>query len=255
MFIQGKSSEKLIVLLHGFTENANMWSAVLSQWSELPYSVLCPNAPGIANAPAVLDSTLTALCAPIVAEIKQYKAKTICLMGHSMGGYMALEIAHRFQLPLAGLGLLQSTPFADDETRKANRNRMIAAIQERGAVTFLASFIPNLFQASYQNTLADQIELLQKEAKNVPSAVWIQHLAAMRDREDYSVYLNQFDFPILFCPGEADAVIAIDQLSAAVRTCKNAYWEPLAATGHMAAFENPKALASAIATFANLTLN
>ena len=101
--------------------------------------------------------------------------KKITIIGHSMGGYIALAFAEKYPDLLNGLGLFHSTAYADDEVKKETRRKGIEFIKNNGVELFLKSTTPNLFS---NITKKDQPKLLQNligEYKNFSSASLIQY--------------------------------------------------------------------------------
>jgi pimeloyl-ACP methyl ester carboxylesterase len=78
------------------------------------------------------------------------------LVGHSMGGYVALAFAELY--PEYVKGLLNSTARADSEERKQNRDRAIKAVKH-SFINFISLSIANLFSEGNRERLVDEIEM------------------------------------------------------------------------------------------------
>jgi len=66
------------------------------------------------------------------------------IVGHSLGGYIALAITELYPDSLLGLGLFQSSTFADDEQKRAIRDKVVKYIEENGVASFTETFVPGL---------------------------------------------------------------------------------------------------------------
>ena len=73
------------------------------------------------------DGTIGAIAARLLAEAPERFA----LLGHSMGGYVALEVLRQAPDRVARLALLDTSARPDTEERRRGRERLIA-LAERG---------------------------------------------------------------------------------------------------------------------------
>ena len=77
------------------------------------------------------------------------------VLGHSMGGYVALAYAEMYE-NIGGLGLFFSTPYADSQARKMMRDKAeTLVLQNRNA--FIRAAIPQLFSAELRPGLREVI--------------------------------------------------------------------------------------------------
>jgi predicted alpha/beta hydrolase family esterase len=88
------------------------------------------------------------------------------LVGHSMGGYVALAFAELYPEYVKGLALLNSTARADSEERKQNRDRAIKAVKH-SFINFISLSIANLFEGNRER-LVDEIENVKNKALKTP---------------------------------------------------------------------------------------
>ena len=81
--------------------------------------------------------------------LHELKIRKAVLVGHSMGGYVALAFAELYPEMMKGLVLMNSTSRADSEERKTNRDRAILAVKQN-YTTFIRMSIANLFSEEQQ---------------------------------------------------------------------------------------------------------
>jgi esterase/lipase len=74
------------------------------------------------------------------------------LVGHSMGGYVALAMAELFPSEIHQVVMLHSSPFADTEEKKTGRQRTIDFLKKYPVKDFLGPFILNLFAPKFAET-------------------------------------------------------------------------------------------------------
>ena len=96
-----------VVLLHGWLDNADTWLAVLDRLSVAGRAGVAYDLPGFGTAPAlgprpVLDQLVDFAAAAVERAAKQSGTEVV-VAGNSLGGWVALRLAERDDLPLAGV--------------------------------------------------------------------------------------------------------------------------------------------------------
>jgi pimeloyl-ACP methyl ester carboxylesterase len=232
---------KTVMLLHGFGEDGTVWENQIEALKEY-YSLLIPDIPGSGNAgylpDANIDTYAQILKAIIDIELPETE-ENFSLIGHSMGGYIALAFAEKFPLLLNSFGLFHSSAFEDSEEKKLVRIKAIEFIKEKGAFTFLKTSIPTLFNEQYAADNAAYIDGLIEKSKAFTSAALVQYYQAMIDRPERIEVLNTFPNPILFIIGEFDKAIPLESSLAQCYLPAISHVNILAKSAHMGMFEEP----------------
>lgn len=225
-----------LVFLHGFGEDERVWADFLPfhTWS---YAAICP-----AYAEWTDCATLADYARKIVSSLPS--DSHFVLVGHSMGGYIALEMASQFPELVQKVVMLHSTFLADTEEKKINRDRTVDLLEKKGTAFFIGPFLPNLFATVSQ----ERIATLTERYRNLPASGLIAATQAMRDRNDFTSFVQTTDIPFLFILGEQDALISPDTITRfvtkSVVILKN--------VGHQGTYEAPKAVAEAINQFVHV---
>jgi pimeloyl-ACP methyl ester carboxylesterase len=118
-----------VVLIHGYLENMEIWNDYANALSG-QYRVLVLDLPGHGKSACNMESVpmdYMADCLKLLMD--QLSIARAALVGHSMGGYMALSFAERYPERLAGLCLLHSTPNADSPDKRDARLREIDLVR------------------------------------------------------------------------------------------------------------------------------
>ena len=140
-----KGQGPALLFLHGFCESGEMWRHFADSLST-QYRVLCPDLPGFGNSP--LTSSITSL-EEVSQQLEEWmdalQKQNPIVMGHSLGGYVALALLERMGNRIQAIGLLHSTAYADDLEKKEMRNRTLTFLKKHGAAKFVTSFVPQLF--------------------------------------------------------------------------------------------------------------
>jgi pimeloyl-ACP methyl ester carboxylesterase len=89
-----------IVLLHGFSDSADSWRPLLREFAARSRRAVAADMPGSGHAPALARPALASLDAFAAAFVDRYADSPPILVGHSLGGLVALRAAQLGQLPL-----------------------------------------------------------------------------------------------------------------------------------------------------------
>src|SRR5258708_5460057 len=132
-----------IILIHGFCETHEIWNGFVEGLSK-KFEIFVIDLPGFGNSPILASPffSIDDAGAKVFEWIVQQKINQPIVIGHSLGGYVALAMAKRHAEKFAGLGLIQSTAFPDSEERKANRNKVIEFVKAHGTDPFIDTFVP-----------------------------------------------------------------------------------------------------------------
>ncbi len=192
-----------VILIHGFCESSEIWAPFINQLSTHNH-ILTIDIPGFGNSSSINYQSLDQLAQIFVNEFKELGIEKATIIGHSMGGYIALAILELFPEFVNGIGLFHSTPIADSEEKKLARDKNIQFVNQFGADKFTKVLIPNLFA----NTLnQDQIDAALKIAQSSTSEGIINALNAMKNRPDRSQLLQNSQLANLIIAGKKDPLI------------------------------------------------
>lgn len=222
-----------IILLHGFPMNKKVWSGYAQKLSA-NFKVYTPDLPGFGDSP-LTENTFS--IQDIGREVLDWlAAKNIgrsVLIGHSLGGYVALSMVGLDPERFAGFGLFHSTALADSEEKKQSRTKVVEFVEKNGAAAFTANFIPPLF-ADKDDARVDHIRSISIES---PAAAVTGYTLAMRDRPETIDVLRQFTKPVLFIAGEKDGGIPVDSVRQQATVCADPEVHVLTGVAHMGMIE------------------
>lgn len=241
---QGKGTA--IVLLHGFLENKKMWDAFIPEWSKkfriITVDLLGHGETGCMGYVHSMENNADVVH-EVLAELRLRKA---ILVGHSMGGYVALAFAELYPDVVKGLVLLNSTSRADSEERKTNRDRAIKAVKQ-SFQNFISLSISNLFSEENRERLSESIENVKKEALKTPLQGIVASLEGMKIRIDREVLLHLTPYPKLLVLGKKDPVLNFEETKEQIEDTQVQLLS--FPDGHMSHIENQKALQKELLQF------
>jgi pimeloyl-ACP methyl ester carboxylesterase len=227
-----------LVFLHGFGEDARIWDDFISHftWTEKP---IIPSFAHWTSAKSIAD-----YAREILVSLPQDGKLT--LVGHSMGGYIALEMAKLFPERIEKVVLLHSTALPDTAEKQINRDRTIEFLKKHGASVFIKSFVANLFAPNFVANNQALMDQLITRYQDLAADGLIAASKAMRDRADFTTFLRDTHIPFLFIHGDVDPLISTDSILAIKAHHKCVI---LPEVGHQGVYEAPYACHDAIQSF------
>ena len=204
--ITGKGNQP-IILIHGFGEDSRIWKQQIS-FLENDYRLFVPDLPGTGQSAIGKSELSMESMAEIIKQMMDEEKIDECMMlGHSMGGYVTLAFAELYPERLTAFGLIHSTAYADNEEKKAAREKSILFIKEHGAAEFMKTTIPNLFSQSFNREHKDVVDELIAQGNQFTADTLIAYYRAMINRPNRSHILQKTTVPVLFFIGEEDKAV------------------------------------------------
>ena len=238
-----------VVLLHGYLESLLVWDDFVPLlYKEL--RVVTLDLPGHGISVVTGECHTMEFLADTVAEgLKALGIERCTLVGHSMGGYVALAFCERHPEMLDGVVLLSSTPNPDTEEKAENRRREIALVRA-GKKDMLARVAPAAgFAEENRARMADAIEDLTEQVFVTEDEGIVALLNGMIARKDQNEMLRQTKMPVLFILGRKDNYIPLEVAEKMVADHPEAEVVWLEHSGHMGFLEEPEATAKALLDF------
>ncbi|MEO6686489.1 MAG: alpha/beta hydrolase, partial [Dyadobacter sp.] len=228
---------KTLVLLHGHGVDDCIWDSIDALLNEY-YTVVRPNL------------SLFTFCKTVeeyADELHRFLTNAVIekctLIGHSMGGYIALAFAEKYPDMLEGFGLFHSTAYEDDESKKHQRNQTIELLRNYGTEMFVKNTAGNLYGDRFKELYPDKLKEHIARFGKIPTEALITGINAMRDRKDRTAILATMPFPVLFIIGMQDKLIPFESCISLSDYPKQSYPFILAEAGHMGMIERPDASA------------
>lgn len=151
------------MLLHGYLESLLVWEDFVPYlYKEVRVVTLDLPGHGISVVTGAVH-TMDFLADTVADALKALGIGRCTLVGHSMGGYVALAFCERHPEMLDGVVLLSSTPNPDTPEKAENRRREIALV-EAGKKEMLARVAPAAgFAEENRARMRDEIEDLTEQ--------------------------------------------------------------------------------------------
>jgi pimeloyl-ACP methyl ester carboxylesterase len=234
-----------VLFLHGFLEDHTMWDAVTNQLAKENVQCILVDLPCHGKSrytqPVCSMTEIATLLNEFLLDIQ---CNVQFVIGHSMGGYVALEL---LKLRTFKLALLHSNFWADSAKKKIDRDRVVAIVSQN-KMKLLNEAIPNLFAEENRVTNQNVINALIKNASAIPTNEIIASTKGMRNRLDNSGLLDQH--PITIIQGENDTVVKLSKLRDELdKVNSDTKINIIPHCGHMSIWEQPQKLINLLKTF------
>lgn len=229
-----------LIFLHGFPFNSSMWQPQLRAF-EGKHNVFAPNLRGHLDGPKGLGPWMMEhFVEDIKLFIDQNNLEKVVLCGLSMGGYVALNFAQKYQEFLAGLVLCDTQAAADINEAKDKRYALVLRIHKEGLGEFAREFSKNVLS---ETTILEYPEIQKNITamimKNNPADIAMV-AGALASRRDCTPYLNRISCPTLVIVGSEDKVTSVEANLQLSKGIKNSDFIIIERAGHLSNLEQPE---------------
>lgn len=234
-----------VVLIHGYAFDYRLWDPVslaLDGRESIRLSL-----PGFVTPAPKTAYTIESLASEFWGYLDSRGVGDIILIGHSMGGYTAIEMVSQQMSRVKGLGLIHSHVFADTPEKKEKRLKTLEEIEKSGQAAFVDGLMRSLFADEIANS--EILNALLVRASNYEKAAWYFGTKAMAERKDHGHTLASYENPVLFVLGDKDKSVPLElgykQASLPSKSellvCKN--------VGHLSIYEDTSAVLNGMIRF------
>ncbi len=233
-----------IILLHFFGSSHREYGPIIEQLAG-HYNCLAPDLRGFRDSPVPADNdySVDAMTDDLVRLMDEYEGPFV-VVGHSMSGKVALNLASRQPDGLVGLVLLAPSPPSPEPMDKAERQRLLTTHGQRSAAEkTLATIIAAPISEAYQEII------ISDDLRSSPSAwkAWLEH----GSREDISDRMPWIQVPIQIVLGSEDDHINGELMQKTVlKHFPDAQLTTIAGAAHVLPLEKPAEVARIVDTFA-----
>ncbi len=186
------------------------------------------------------DDSIAAMAARVLREAPP----TFVLMGHSLGGYISLEIMRQAPARVTRLALLNTQARNDTPEAIERRKAQVAAVKGGAFEKAMDAFLQLLVHPS---RLGDKALLreLKLSAHDAGPEAYIRQQTAVMARIDSRPHLGTIKVPTLVLTGDQDRLIPNDMSKEMAAMIPGARLVIVPEAGHMAPIEQPVAVNAA----------
>ncbi|MDR0790891.1 MAG: alpha/beta hydrolase [Bacteroidales bacterium] len=204
-----KEGTATIVFLHGFMNDLDIWHYYVVEYMK-KCRIIAIDLLGHGESSVVSEEhTMDMQAAMVKTVLDAANVKNCVIVGHSMGGYVALAFAQMYPQYMQGLCLLHSHSLPDREDEKQSRYEVCESV-DNNRTGFILSFVPNLFAECNREELHQAIGSITDSALKTSAEGIIAAEMGMVKRTSKIGVLTDSTYPILFIFGKQDKRIPIE---------------------------------------------
>ncbi len=238
-----------LIFIHGYLESSEIWKPFSGMFTG-SFRTILVDVPGHGGSGTWGEiHTMEDLSDVIAAILDEENIDKAVILGHSMGGYIAMAFMAAHPERAYALGLIHSTCFADSEEKKLNREREIALIMKGKKRQIIDVNIPKSFATENMDRLHPEVERAKAIALKTPDEGIIALLNGMKERRDHSDTQKNLLLPVLLVWGEKDNYISAMVFDHLKSLNPRAEILNLEHSGHMGFIEEPGLLARKLTDF------
>ncbi|MBL8348882.1 MAG: alpha/beta fold hydrolase [Burkholderiaceae bacterium] len=246
----GAPARPPVLLLHGIGGGREAWGQAGSgtgrALADAGFSVLALDFPGYGLSPAIAPFDLAGLARSVIALIDWVGAGPAVLVGHSMGGMVAQELAALAPGRIAGLVLASTSPAfgkpGGDWQRGFLQSRFAPLDAGLGMAGLAARLVPAMVAPG---TAAAAVATAQALMAGVPEATYRAAVTALVEF-DRRANLPAVRVPTLVITGEHDATAPPEVSRRMAERIPGAACRIVPGAGHLLNLEQPQAFNAAL---------
>lgn len=248
---QGKGNP--VVFLHGYPLSHAMWEPQLRTFAAGHYVVLL-DLPGygLAHESPIPDS-LTGFADSVHTTLARRFTSPAVVVGHSFGGYIALEMFRKYPEQVAALVLTNTR--SEPDTPEAREKRLATArrLEDPTRSLDVEEVVKGLLAPATRESGGQVVETVREMVRSAKSQTVIGTLRAIADRPDLSPVLATINVPTLVIWGEEDHLIPPALTQSMVARIRGSTGVGIPRAGHLPSLETPELFGRALSDFLSRT--
>jgi 3-oxoadipate enol-lactonase len=228
------------IFLHGYPFDHTIWDAMLPFLSGRIRSIL-PDLRGFGQTDAPNGMyTMRQHADDVAGLMDALGIEKAVLVGHSLGGYIALAFAQAYPQRLSGIGMVATQAVADTPEQRYGRYATAEKVLKEGSIV-AAEMMPPIVTADPELQVRLRELILQAQPQGIAGT-----LKGMAERPNFTGDLPQIQAPVEIVAGENDRGIPLERSREMEKLFPNAHLVVIPNAGHMVMMEAPQLTAEAI---------
>ncbi|MBV8148464.1 MAG: alpha/beta fold hydrolase [Candidatus Eremiobacteraeota bacterium] len=249
MLVDGADGDA-VVLIHGFPVTREIWDAQSAPLARTR-RVLRPDLRGM-GASSVPDGPylMEVLASDVAAALDACGIERAALVGHSLGGYVALAFARMFSERITHLALVCSRIAADTPEIAANRNKTADNIENlRETPPELSAYAQRLLAPETVKNRPEIVALVRELIGRIKPRGAASILRGMAVRAASDDIAPDLAIPVLMIAGKHDAVLPLEEARAVAQAFPEGRLVVCEKSGHLPMLEEPERVTEALERF------
>lgn len=234
-FVVDEGRGPAVVFLHGYPLCGDIWrnQRILSD----SYRLIIPDLPGFGETDAADLSSIREYADWVSRLLQERGIDRAIVVGHSMGGYIALALVIHHASQCAGLALICTQAHADTVEGRHGRLEAVQRVEREGVGFLAETMSEKLLHPESPESL--RIELARFIRKASPKGV-VCALRAMADRPDVREQLNSVHQSALVLYGSGDRLFSAERPIELAKRLPHSVIHACPRSGHMPMMEEPE---------------
>ena len=175
----------------------------------------------------------------LASDVLENSPPKFFLVGHSMGGIVAMEMCSQEPDRIEKLVIMDSNPKPELEETKLKREPQIRnVISGNLAQVMKEEMKPNYLADSYKQK--DILNTCMEMALTLGPEVFVRQSRALQDRDDQQSTLKDLDIPVLIMCGAEDKLCSLEKHELMHNIINDSKLEVVMDAGHMPTLEQPQ---------------
>ena len=247
--VMASEARPSMVFLHGIGGRASGWAPIQQACANAGYSSLAWDMPGYGESPLISPYDFDGLADALAALMNAQGLQKAVLVGHSLGGMVALQMWARHPERVAGLVLAASSPafgHGSGDFQQAFIAQRLAPLEAGKTMAQVAEgLIPTMVAPGYNGPGLAQAQACMG---SITPAAYKAALGALVQFEQRAA-LPTITVPTLCIAGEHDRTASPTVVQRMAEKIPNAQYQCLAGVGHLLTFEQPERFVAAVLPF------
>lgn len=237
---EGPENVPVIIFIHGFPFNKEMWNKQLDALSE-NLRVIAYDVRGHGNSYSGTDDfSIELFVKDLLSFMDALEIEKTTLCGLSMGGYIALKAIEKYPYRFDKLILCDTSCKPDSHEAKEKRMKAIEGILENGVEKFADDGIMIFFAQESLNTKKDMIAEVREIMVHTTEKSIIKTLLALSKRKETCSILSEIKVPVLILVGEEDKITPPEAAQFMHKEINGSVISIIKHAGHLSNLENPE---------------
>ena len=242
-----------LLFVHGHPFNRSMWRPQMEHFSASGWRVIAPDLRGYGDSAVVPGkTTLDQFARDICALLDRLELDEIVIAGLSMGGQIVMECQRLFPSRLRALVLADTSPYAETEAGKRQRNKAADRLLRQGMAPYADEVLTKMVAVQNVEALPAVAQHVLRMMRSTPPAGAAAALRGRAERPDYVDLLAQITVPTLVVVGRHDEFTPISDAEFMQERIPNASLVVIEGAAHMPNLERPAEFNTALQSFLDL---
>lgn len=174
----------------------------------------------------------------LAADVLSHAPPKFCLVGHSMGGIVAMEICAQDPKRIEKLVLIDTNPLAELEEVKLKREPQISDALSGKLINVIRDEMkPNYLASSENQDII--LNICLEMALSLGPKVFINQSRALQTRADQQNNIQSINIPVLIMCGSEDKLCTVERHEMMHNMISNSELKIINNAGHMPTLEQP----------------